>query len=330
MTAFAQTHSLVGRRRRPLRCTSVGQPEIDAPWWFAADQPWWAKLRRAHKHLGELRQAVREFERAKPWRVEAEPDRESAETAYRLHIDRPVPVDLAAIFGDVVHNLRSALDSVAYGMACQHVGRHLTDDEERATSFPIVPNAEDFEAFFDRPIRRKNDPPVHSLYSEWQIKGFRSVQSFSFEEEARDVGVDVSRSESDAYEHHVPHRLNVMWNVDKHRRLPRLAWCLPGGGVYWGLPSGSEVTWRSAVAIPGPVCDGDLLGYLRMIAGPEVEPIFELRVSLADDPNVYGEAVTELVNEWHRSVGDWVVPRIFTAADTGTPPILIPTGWPCR
>jgi hypothetical protein len=44
-----------------------------------------------------------------------------------VHVRHQVPVESSTIVGDIVHNLRSALDSLAYEMAVPHVGRPLKD-----------------------------------------------------------------------------------------------------------------------------------------------------------------------------------------------------------
>lgn len=47
----------------------------------------------------------------------------------------------------MVHNLRSALDCVAYALAQRHVGVVLTDKQEEATQFPICKDAQAFDRF---------------------------------------------------------------------------------------------------------------------------------------------------------------------------------------
>jgi hypothetical protein len=43
-------------------------------------------------------------------------------------------VAISIIVGDIVHNLRPALDSLAYEMAVRHVGRPLKDAEPKASA----------------------------------------------------------------------------------------------------------------------------------------------------------------------------------------------------
>jgi hypothetical protein len=57
-----------------------------------------------------------------------------------------------------------------------------------------------------------------------QIKALRSVQPFAFASEAAAHGVETA-SDADAEMVADPaYRLDVLWNVDKHRRLAQLDW----------------------------------------------------------------------------------------------------------
>jgi hypothetical protein len=51
-----------------------------------------------------------------------------------VHVRRQVPVAISTIVGDIVHNLRPALDSLAYEMAVHHVGRPLNESGLKASA----------------------------------------------------------------------------------------------------------------------------------------------------------------------------------------------------
>jgi hypothetical protein len=55
---------------------------------------------------------------------------------YRIGLIEPISTDFAVLVGDVIRNLRSSLDQVAYQLAVQHSGP-LTEDAERMTKLPI-------------------------------------------------------------------------------------------------------------------------------------------------------------------------------------------------
>jgi hypothetical protein len=76
------------------------------------------KLNRAAKHLAELEAVVAAYLAEKPVRIIVEPfpggvGEKFGTRAWLARIQKSVPLDFSAIIGDVVHNLRSALDLLA-------------------------------------------------------------------------------------------------------------------------------------------------------------------------------------------------------------------------
>jgi hypothetical protein len=91
-----------------------------------------AKLARARAHEAALLTTLNTFQQtrfAEPERV----PRNDNTLEYRLHIIQPVPAEVSAIFGDLVHNLRAALDHVACELVTANGGKITRD-----TAFPIV------------------------------------------------------------------------------------------------------------------------------------------------------------------------------------------------
>jgi hypothetical protein len=284
--------------------------------WQDADHPWWVKLCRARTHIDELCQAVAEFERAEPWRVETEPGRRSDELAYRFRIDRPIPADLSGVVGDVVHSLRSALDAVVTELVRRHLGQ-VTPRQQRETAFVSAVDETKFRQDFERRLS--------GLCGDRGLKAVMSVQPFAFASEEKALGVEVERDPEADLAMDVPHRLNVLWNIDKHRRLLDLGWYVDEL-VYWDS-AGKGCGWRTALPRQGPLSDGDPLGHFRTGEGVEVgsvEPHLEFWLGLTDDPCPYPDDVRKLLAGWHDSLAGWVVPRMFITAETdGPPPIMI-------
>jgi hypothetical protein len=98
--------------------------------WRNPESPWWAKLRRAGRHIAELRQMIDDFERGRPWSITAEAGTEQNELAYRLQILRPVPSDLITAAGllgaSILKRLLRASHQVAQlrGRVVGVVGHH--------------------------------------------------------------------------------------------------------------------------------------------------------------------------------------------------------------
>jgi hypothetical protein len=246
------------------------------PRWGDPEAPWWAKLRRAKSHISEVRQQVHALQVAEPWSVQREPAGPGG-WAYRFRVHKSVPADLAAATGDAVANMRAALDNIAYELARHHAGT-MSDAEERATFFPICENKATFEKFFQHPLRS-------NLYSDTERRALQCVQPFARADEMREHGVEPGTDpKSDLLTDHA-YALNTIWNIDKHRRLPELAWAAEGP-VWFEEMTGCR--WRGDVSGVTLLPDGGVLGELHGPAGsgrPQAELNYTIDLVLTDDPS---------------------------------------------
>jgi hypothetical protein len=288
--------------------------------WSDGEAAWWAKLRRARAHISDVRQRVSDFEATHPWSVEDFAGEAPNERGYRLLVSAPVPADLVTVLGDAIHNLRSAMDSVAYELAVRHVGTILTDDQERATEFPITKDPEEFEAFFTKNRFRPG------LYGEAERAALRCVQPFAITEEGRALGVDMQTTDEVEFVQNELTRVHRLSNIDKHRRLPRLSW-FPDL-VYWTQPpSGATYHWRPGVAAGETFVDGTVLGYLTDPNGdapPESEVFHKMHLTLMDDP--FRRDLESTLEAWLGYFGNWVLPRMMAVAEGAAPPFFIGRG----
>lgn len=78
---------------------------------------------------------LRGAQQSREWLGDCSGDAEEA-VVYRIRLIEPISADFAVLVGDVIRNLRSSLDQVAYQLAVQHSGP-LTEDAERMTELPI-------------------------------------------------------------------------------------------------------------------------------------------------------------------------------------------------
>lgn len=96
-----------------------------------------AKIRRAEKHLADLRSEIAAHSEANPYTVVCERHPERG-LLYRVKPwPPPIPESVPLIFGDLVHNLRSGLDI----MICDLVRNHRPEDLGDWTGFPVVTHA---------------------------------------------------------------------------------------------------------------------------------------------------------------------------------------------
>lgn len=92
---------------------------------------WRLKIERAKKHLVELEDQVRVYSERHPYRIgwERHGNPDSGEWLCILRITEQPDRAVSTIIGDVVHNVRSALDHLATAIA--------PESQEREASFPI-------------------------------------------------------------------------------------------------------------------------------------------------------------------------------------------------
>ena len=79
--------------------------------WMDQDSSWWAKANRANEHIDSLRRQVDEYRASAPYSLTPEPTEKPDRLAYRLRFSKPVPVAVSTTVGDILHNLRAALES---------------------------------------------------------------------------------------------------------------------------------------------------------------------------------------------------------------------------
>ena len=290
--------------------------------WRDPEAPWWAKLRRAQAHISEVRQRVSALQGTQPWSIQREPTGPDG-WAYRFKIHRPIPADLSAAVGDAVANMRAALDYIAYELARHHVGT-MSDTEEGATAFPIRQDKTAFDRFF---TAGKRGPLRAKLYGDVERRALQCVQPFALTDEMRALGIEPATDpKTDLLTDHV-YGLNTLWNIDKHRRLPGLAWAIDGPAWFSGDATGCR--WIQRASELAPLQNDSVLSELHgppASGRPVLEPEFTIDLVLTDDPSPYPSSLGRGLERLHQSLTGWVVPRIFIVADGNPPPILITSG----
>jgi hypothetical protein len=98
------------------------------------------KIDRARSHLTELEPIVASFLAAKPFQVYQSVNLQTEIVTERLRIDREIPEEWAALIGDIIHNLRGALDI----LACDLVRANGRPELVKDTYFPISSSVDVF------------------------------------------------------------------------------------------------------------------------------------------------------------------------------------------
>ena len=254
------------------------------------------------------------FRASEPYTVVPRPTDIPGRTEYRLHIHKPMPPEISTTIGDILHKLRSALDSLAHEIALRGLDRPLTAKEERACVFPVRDTPEQFDQFFNEVFGRERIPIRAALYGAQARAAFRSVQPFRIHEEAILLGVQVTDTYHQEYRWSELYRLTQLSNLDKHRRLTRMAW--RSELVYWMSNSPTKRRWLDG---DGTFTDGAVLGYMvGQDADVGDEVLHDFNLILVDDPahnpsdrTSNPPDVVEMLNRWHQYITGWVFGRVF-------------------
>lgn len=190
------------------------------------------KVRRAGKHLHELERKADSFLKRNPDKFTKHLDPQDFNyLIYEIQPNPAPPATFGPVFGDVVHNLRSALDHIAWQLALLN----LEGTEERPywnTAFPILTDKSRSSA---RKFKRLTKDVLRDA-----IPVIKALQPYHRREAAGEHELAI---------------LDALWNADKHRAniaIPSRQYvpvfepdrggveCLPGGARRMRVPRWSK------------------------------------------------------------------------------------------
>ena len=121
------------------------------------------KVQRAKEQFRDLMTQARDFMNLNPYGVVIEDDPKTGERVWRARVSRPIPPGWSPIVGDVVHNLRAALDYFAW----QLDGASGTRSNSRSIQFPVwdrgAPAPTTARAIKDHKAKRKGQEDAFGL-----------------------------------------------------------------------------------------------------------------------------------------------------------------------
>lgn len=74
------------------------------------------KIERARKHISDLKKIIEDFLSAKPFELWSRYKKKPNERLIFVKQTKPIPHEVSLVLGDAIHNLKSALDILAFGM----------------------------------------------------------------------------------------------------------------------------------------------------------------------------------------------------------------------
>ena len=252
-----------------------------------------SRIERAKKHILDLEQAFSAFvDKESAYAARFEDDAKAGERRYYLATAKNLPLDLALITGDAVHNLRSALDHLAYLLV--NVGTHGTGPSSHVY-FPIFENASKYKAGLSGKVKGMRQDAIDAISATEPYGG----------------------GNGDAF-----YQLHCLNNIDKHRLLLTV-WAnfqshtlLPSQRahaerIYLGShPGGTPPDLRDVFIAPTvkrfPLKQGDII---LTVPFAEVENNLQIRLDIAfGEPKVLqGKSVFETLHDLMDRIHDLVL-----------------------
>lgn len=246
-----------------------------------------AKIARALELLLQFDDELHNYMDADPIRFQRQIQPDGETMVIALQVTEPAPLNLSLLVGEITHQMRSALDHLAYALVLA-AGNTPT----RRTAFPVLT------------IR-----PAGGL----RIDGGVSSAAMAVIEEFQPY----QRMDATA---HPLHLLTELWNIDKHRHLHLTALFAIGTHVFVGMPDGSAMVGGQFQTTA--VGDDGALGVFRFEGG-EIHPDLEVTASgsnfiaLGDHgPWPHDQPVQLLLEELHQYVAQVVLPRLEGQLET--------------
>jgi hypothetical protein len=152
------------------------------------------KVERAKQHIVDLNLRLKEFLDSNPYVVRAQRDPQTRRPVYYLAAVRDVPPIISLLAGDIVQNLRSALDHLAFQLYMLGPGGVAGGAGSR-TYFPIADDAAKYKIEAPRKVKGLRPDAIKAIEAIEPYKGGTTDKSDTL------------------------WRLEKMNNIDKHRLL---------------------------------------------------------------------------------------------------------------
>jgi hypothetical protein len=242
------------------------------------------KIERALKHLDCLDSSIKGWLEVDAYTIREEPQANSGQKVLSVEPKNPIPSDFQLLIGDCVHNLRSALDLLAFDLAWAGSRGPMTQAVAERSGFPVfgsrAPQASEL-----RQRIGAVDPTAQAIIEE--LQPYKREAGF----EADNLWI-----------------LHQLWNQDKHRGLPLTLLAVMGHEI--GRPGESGTIKNLTGMGGGPIRRKTKLMSYELVLGPNDHmdmkgaPIFD--VALGQGTPAQGIAVVPLLT----SLKDYVVNEI--------------------
>jgi hypothetical protein len=124
------------------------------------------KIERAYEHIHHLERSVVTFGESNPYLFDAKHDPETGNVWYLFAGPEEIPSEFSLISSDVLFNLRSALDHLAYQLVIAS-----GNQPDRRTAFPIFETVEEYETNSPRKIKLMSQTAQNAIRMTKPYKG---------------------------------------------------------------------------------------------------------------------------------------------------------------
>jgi len=258
------------------------------------------KVDRAYKHLIDLQIAHnRFFMPPYPYEVIPEDDSQARERTFYLRVHKEIPFEFSALIGDIAHNLRCALDHLAWHLV--QSSPVTLKAEERNIYFPIFEDASEYRKGKMRKIQGMTDAAIQAI---------DDIQPYGRLDKANpQAGIG---------------NLALYWlsaiNIQDKHRLLIPAWLnAPGHSITKtqraefakALESAfgskdAKVIGGSSIDFNTPLEDGSKLCTLP-IAEVDDDMQFRFQIAFGDPPSMRGKEVISTLKNMHRIVKEIIL-----------------------
>lgn len=241
-----------------------------------------AKLQRADAHLILLYEKVGPYLHASPYALAVTCDVGNGEPGIVFHVRQQPPLEFSAIAGDIVHNIRSALDYIAHELIQANGFSTI-----KRTQFPICASARDFD----------NEAINQGRLNGISLRGYQTIDA-----------VQPHQVEASKLPDHPLWQLQYLSNRDKHQALALTA-IGASVNVRFTHPNGNQV---SSGYVGGPLKDGTIVARMPVeFFHPQIktEGRISCQVTFPEGPVRAYEAINAL-QRIREFVGVIIIPAV--------------------
>jgi len=242
------------------------------------------RMQRAEEHVRNLSALIEAFNKTKPYEVTTKRDPQTRKLIYYVSSIKPMPVGIALLTGDIIQNLRSALDYLAYQLFLASGGSGSGEH----VYFLIERNASEYRARLPAKVKGMRQPAIDALSA---LEPYRGGKGEDF------------------------WKLHMLNNIDKHRLFVTV-------GAYFRnidlwpimkhhMPAGM---FSPDINMSLPMKPADILCPLKVgdelfIDGPDTEENQNVRFAIdiaIKEPGIMpdGEPLMESLNHFGKLVSD--------------------------